>query len=112
MRTKDPYRIGKRMAACLAACALGLGAVNAFSETGSLLQARVVALGAADLENAFWVCDYTATTRGMDATPAGLCSAVYDEIKARKFDGDFERLLGWWRQNKPAEHARLEARER
>jgi len=76
---------------------------------GPLLEARVVALSAADLEEAFWVCDYTATTVGTGATPVDLCSAVYDELKARKFGGEFELLLAWWRQNKPAEHARQAA---
>ena len=86
------------------------GAVNACTEAGPipgpLVEMRVAALGAADLEEAFWICDYTATTVGMGATPVDLCSAVYDELKARKFNGDFEQLLYWWRQNKPAEHAR------
>jgi hypothetical protein len=89
------------------------GPVNARTEAGPapgpLVEVHVAALGAADLEEAFWKCDYTATTVGMGATPVDLCSAVYDELKARKFDGDFERLLDWWRQSKPAEHARQAA---
>jgi hypothetical protein len=89
------------------------GAANACTEAEpipeTLVEMRVAALGAADLEEAFWICDYTATTVGMGATPIGLCSAVYDELKARKFNGDFEQLLYWWRQNKPAEHARQAA---
>ena len=66
-------------------------------------------LPVADLEQGFWVCDYVATTRGMDSTPIGLCVAIMDELKARKFGGDFDELVGWWRQNKVAEHQKLEA---
>jgi hypothetical protein len=58
------------------------------------------------------MCDHAATTRGMDATPVDICSAVYDELKATKFKGDFEQLLIWWQQNKSAEHARLASGDR
>ena len=54
------------------------------------------------LENAFWVCDYLATTQG--ATDTSTCAAVYEELKDRKFAGDFDALVSWWRQNKVAQH--------
>jgi hypothetical protein len=63
----------------------------------------------AELETAFWACDYTATTRGVDATPVAICSAVYDELKSAKFAGDFGELLAWWKENKAAEHQRIAA---
>ena len=52
----------------------------------------------ADLETAFWNCEYAATTH-RDAN-FEFCSAVYDALKQRKFDGDLARLLDWWQQNK------------
>lgn len=58
-----------------------------------------------ELEQAFWVCDYGATTGRIP--DYGVCAAVYAELKQRKFGGDFDRLLAWWRQRKPAEHERL-----
>jgi hypothetical protein len=61
----------------------------------------------ADLEAAFWVCDYIATTRGVEATPIAICGAVYDELKAAKFAGDFGELLAWWKQNKVVEHLKI-----
>ena len=48
------------------------------------------AMQPADLEKAFWLCDYTATTRGIDATPVAICSAVWDEFKQTRFAGSFE----------------------
>ena len=110
MCTKDPYRFANGVA-CVAVAALALGAANVYAETDPVLflETRAAELSSVDLEEAFWVCDHTATTLGMDATPVSFCTAVYDELKARKFGGDFERLLGWWRQNKPAEHARRAA---
>jgi hypothetical protein len=61
----------------------------------------------ADIEDAFWTCDYVATTRG----PVGdleRCSAVYDALKELKFGGDFGQLVLWWSRHKLAEHARIE----
>ena len=58
-----------------------------------------------DLETAFWVCDYLATTRGVSDISA--CTAVYEALKGRKFAGDFEALLSWWRQNKLAQHQNI-----
>src|SRR5262245_56695133 len=62
---------------------------------------------APSLEDAFWACDYIATTRGTAAAPGATCTAVYEEFKARKFDGDFQGLLAWWQANKPEAHARI-----
>ena len=60
-----------------------------------------------ELERAFWVCDHTATTQGIEATPIALCSAVFDALRDEKFGGDFTQLLSWWQQNKAIEHTRL-----
>jgi hypothetical protein len=71
-------------------------------------QSHAVALRLADLERAFWICDYTATTHGVHATPADLCEAAYVEFKERKFGGDFQLLLAWWHANKAAEHRKID----
>ena len=59
------------------------------------------------LEDAFWVCDYVATTRGGSDIPT--CTAVYEALKHRKFAGDSDALVSWWRQNKAAQHQILAA---
>lgn len=64
-------------------------------------------LSVADLEQAFWECDYFATTRGIASTPASKCAVVTATLKKVKFKGDYEALLAWWRDNKVTEHARL-----
>lgn len=61
----------------------------------------------ADLENAFWFCDYVATTEGVVAAPRAACRYVTEEVERRKFDGDFNQFLQWWRDNKATEHARI-----
>jgi hypothetical protein len=77
-------------------------------------EAAVLRLGAApvhlsDLENAFWMCDYVATLRGIEATPAALCSSVYEDLRSVKFAEDYEALLAWWRLRKSDEHRRIGA---
>jgi len=59
------------------------------------------------IEDAFWVCDYVATTRG--ASEIAACTAVYEAIKDQKFAGDFDALVSWWRQNKTAQHQNIAA---
>jgi hypothetical protein len=116
MHTKNGYRSGRGIPATAAACAFALVAMsvsiqNASAEQGALapyaMQVRAEAERSAELERAFWICDYTATTRGVYAAPVELCSAVTDELKREKFGGDFGQMLEWWRQNKPVEHANL-----
>jgi hypothetical protein len=58
--------------------------------------------GMADLESAFWRCDYAATQSALDASSAQSCAEVHETLKQRKFGGDFARLLTWWGQHKPA----------
>ena len=61
----------------------------------------------AKLEDAFWACDYVATTQGIQATPAAVCRYVTEELKQQKFSGSFGQMLEWWRANKPAAHRRI-----
>ena len=70
--------------------------------TSQLSSARLT-----DLENAFWVCDYLATTRG--SSDIAACTAIYEAVKERKFGGDFEKLVAWWRQNKAEQHQSIAA---
>lgn len=66
----------------------------------------------ADLEKAFWLCDYAGTTGGVDSGTGIACSMITEQLKNRNFNGDFEAMVAWWRERKPAEHQRLEAARR
>ena len=66
----------------------------------------------AELEMVFWHCDYVATQRGVLAAPMAACKFALDELKRRKFNGRYNALLDWWRENKAAEHRRVEQGER
>jgi hypothetical protein len=101
-------------AVCIGALAVLGAGVGARQESVAMLPApaQTVARSVADLEKAFWVCDYVATTRGVEHTPADVCVAVTEDLKNGKFEGDFEALVAWWRDNKVAEHQSLRERER
>jgi len=66
---------------------------------------QLASAGLKVLEDAFWVCDYVATTRGN--SDIATCTAVYEALKDRKFAGDSDALVSWWRQNKAAQHQNL-----
>jgi hypothetical protein len=76
----------------------------------SPVQHEAGALALGQVERLFWLCDYVATTRGVDAAPVEACSAATEELKNAKFGGDFMALLAWWQGKKPGEHARLARR--
>ena len=58
----------------------------------------------AELESIFWQCDYAATQSALDAGSAQACVVVHDTLKQRKFNGDYTRMVAWWRQHKGAAH--------
>jgi hypothetical protein len=101
-----------KFAVSAAMTAIGcIGSVSAQEPTGARMPAaaRLASVNLADLEAAFWACEYAATTRG--AASIAPCTAVYDALKERKFGGDFDGLLKWWQQNKVSEYRRLGAEE-
>jgi len=58
-----------------------------------------------DLERSFWECDYAATKYGDALEDGTYCAKIYDDVKQRKFSGDFHAMLMWWEQNRLAQHA-------
>jgi hypothetical protein len=62
-------------------------------------------LDSAQLEDLFWDCDVHATHEAMSPGDGALCATIGDALKERRFDGDFLRMLDWWRDAKAAEHA-------
>ena len=68
-------------------------------------------LSAGNLESAFWVCDYVASTHGMQYVSMDLCGAITDLIKTEKFGGDYDEMVRWWQEHKGVEHLRLRLEE-
>ena len=94
-------------AALLVAGALGFLSVHAFAEESANLPRSFNVPSTAQLERAYWACDYAATTRWVGGAEGAMCVAIYEELKRTKFNGSFPALLSWWQQNKAAEHRAL-----
>lgn len=61
-----------------------------------------------DLERDFWACDYEATSHGLvDAGTAIQCGIATENLKLRKFNGDFNAMVSWWKKHKALQHAAL-----
>jgi hypothetical protein len=58
------------------------------------------------LEARFWACDVASTHTVLSAAEGAQCVRWQDELKQRRFGGDFGRLLAWWQANKTEQHAR------
>jgi hypothetical protein len=103
----DRRSTGRRPSVMQAAAALALATAAVWPGSISAQTAVAAELPMAELEIGFWVCDHAATTRGLDGGSAMTCSQLTEALKKRKFDGDFNAMLAWWRQHKPAEHLAL-----
>ena len=113
--TTKQRRVSHVTSAAIVAIGLLLGCIASTSaqqpqNAGSMSAAELASIRVTDLESAFWVCDYLATTRGV--SDIGTCTAIYDALKDRKFAGDFDKLVDWWRQNKGAQHQRMAGMDR
>ncbi|HUG22015.1 hypothetical protein [Piscinibacter sp.] len=87
---------------------LGCHSPGAFAQAAPGAQTvAATELPLAELEKSYWVCDHATTTAVLDGGTAAICSSLYEALKQRKFGGDFEALLAWWRQHKEAEHLAL-----
>ena len=91
-------------AALLVAASLVAVAAPAAAQAGLGAELRM-----AELEKAFWACDYAATVGRIDSGTAITCGGLTETLKVRKFSSDFNAMLTWWRQHKQAEHLALEA---
>ena len=90
-------------AALLVAASLVAAAAPAAAQAGIGTELRM-----AELEKAFWACDHAATVGRIDSGTASTCSVLYETLKQRKFNSDFNAMLAWWRQHKQAAHLALE----
>lgn len=61
------------------------------------------------LEQTFWTCDQISTRQFLSSSEAAICSTAFELLKQRRFNGSFDALLEWWRQNKEAARAKLNA---
>lgn len=99
---------GRRLPAMKTAAAVLIAAGAVGWSAPSSAQATIgTELRMAELEKVFWACDRAATIGHIDTGTAITCGSLTEALKQRKFDGDFNAMLAWWRQHKEAEHLAL-----
>ena len=64
----------------------------------------------AELKRVYLACD-RASASGLLATREAMrCSIVHEELKKRVFDGDFDLMLAWWKEEREAARDRTAPR--
>ena len=83
------------------ACALLAGAAGAVDlstwRDSDQLRAHLEQVPERDLERLFLRCSRESSERFMGFGEAALCSIGFEALKKRKFGGDFNAMLAWWR---------------
>lgn len=67
------------------------------------------ALPIEQLKKTYLDCDRQTQARLIPFGEAANCSIIADELLARGFGGDFNRLLAWWRSQRESAGCRSEA---
>ncbi len=66
--------------------------------------ASIAKLSLPELEKAYWACEGGAKTGLLDMGSAADCSVVYEQVKERKFKGNFNTFMAWWKVEKDKKH--------
>ena len=97
MATNRPIRLIRPLASAIVALAAFATLPVSAQQPGAT---SLGSLPAEELKQLYLRCDAAATVALLDGESAALCSRVNEELKHRVFDGDFNRLLVWWRESK------------
>jgi hypothetical protein len=63
---------------------------------------QLMGLTSDELKSAYLLCEHAAMRTRLDTAQVMQCSVIYEALKRRAFDGDFEKLLAWFRSHLPA----------
>jgi hypothetical protein len=63
-------------------------------------QTPIAELPVERLKAAYLACDHVSSQRPLLAEESRLCLEIAEVLKVRHFDGDFDRLIAWWRAEK------------
>lgn len=63
----------------------------------------VAGMPEAEVEKAYWDCEFAATTAQISLDDAAACSEIYEHLKKYRFGDRFDHFLAWWNENKVRE---------
>lgn len=64
---------------------------------GQADESRVKTMTVDELKSLYLACDRAAMRGLLGSAAIAQCSVIYEELKRKAFDGDFEKLLAWSR---------------
>jgi len=79
----------------LAAAALAFAAAAPVAAQPVPKDPSAVSIG--QLKDNYLACERMAMRGALDSRTAAVCSAYYEALLKRGFDGDFDRMFAWWR---------------
>lgn len=65
-----------------------------------LASTAVTTPSSAEMEKAYWDCEFAAIKGQISLDAAAACNEIYEHLKNSKFEGRFDRFLVWWKENK------------
>jgi hypothetical protein len=89
----------------IAVASLALGAPVALAHPAA---GEVASLPIDELKRIYLACDRAATRQLLDMHTAAHCSMVGEALQKRAFQGSFDDLLAWWRENKDKAVAQID----
>lgn len=98
-----PSSTPRRIAAvfgCTIVAALALPPAHSSALSDQLKSASIE-----DLKHLYLECDRASTAGALTRADVMMCSTVYEVLKRRAFDGDFDKLLAWSRANPSSRRA-------
>jgi hypothetical protein len=96
MASNSAFRRWTGIACVLLAASAGADDLSAWRERDQL-RAHFELLPERDLERQFLRCSRESSERLLGFGEAAVCSIGFEALKKRKFGGDFEAMLAWWR---------------
>lgn len=75
-----------------------LAAMLSTPVVGQVTEPEIEALPLEHLKRVYLACEAGVANGTLDSGSVGQCSIVYELLKRRAFEGDFERLFAWSRE--------------
>ena len=79
----------------VAAAAISLAGAATVGVNGDFANKELTNVPIAALKTAYLLCGRSAMKGELNTSEIMQCSVVYEELKLRAFDGDFEKLRAW-----------------
>lgn len=92
------YSTPRRRTATVFACTLAAALAVPLAHSRPLSE-QINSASIEELKALYLACDRASTAEALTRADVKMCSTIYEALKHRAFDGDFDKLLAWSRAN-------------